>query len=86
MRNRSGVEYNFVKVGESRYHFEMDKKGMEYMRLGGREGQDVLDMSDLGFFDPPGGPFIAIGSAVDNRTVKHIEWDEAGIFVEVSDE
>ena len=84
MRNRNGVEYNFVKVGENRYRFEMEE--MQYMRMGGREGQDVLDMSDLGFFDPPGGPFIAIGSAVDNRTVKHIECSEAGIFVEVSDE
>lgn len=86
MRNRHGVEYNFVKVGENRYRFEMDEAEMQYMRMGGREGQESIDKSNLGFFDPPGGPFIAIGSAVDNRTVKRIESTDEGVFVEVSDE
>jgi hypothetical protein len=44
------------------------KKSMNYMRYGGREGQEEIDMNDLGFFDPSGGPYVAIGSK--------IYWDE----------
>jgi hypothetical protein len=41
---------------------------MKYSRYGGKEGQDGIDMTDLGFFDPSGGPYVAIGSK--------IYWDE----------
>jgi hypothetical protein len=38
-------------------------------RFGGKEGQDGIDpRTDLGFFDPSGGPFVAVGS--------EIYWDE----------
>jgi hypothetical protein len=68
MKNRHGVEYTFVKYHGNLYRFNMDEERMKYMRFGGKEGQDGIDMNDLGFFDPSGGPFVAIGSK--------IYWDE----------
>jgi hypothetical protein len=68
MKNRYGVEYSYVKYDDNLYRFNMDEEGMKYMRVGGKEGQDGIDRTDLGFFDPSGGPFVAVGSK--------IYWDE----------
>ena len=68
MKNRHGVEYTFVKYHGNLYRFNMDEESMKYMRFGGKEGQEEIDLNDLGFFDPSGGPFVAIGSK--------IYWDE----------
>jgi len=68
MKNRHGVEYCFVKYDDNLYRFNMDESSMKYMRFGGREYQEEIDLNDLGFFDPSGGPFVAIGSK--------IYWDE----------
>lgn len=68
MKNRHGIEYSFVKVGENLYRFDMAPEGMDYMRIGGKEGQEGIDYSDLGMFDPSGGPYVAVG--------ERIFWDE----------
>jgi hypothetical protein len=68
MKNRYDVEYTFVKYDDKLYRFNMSEEGMKYSRYGGKEGQDGIDMTDLGFFDPSGGPYVAIGSK--------IYWDE----------
>ena len=68
MKNRHGVEYSFTKVEGNLYGFNMEESGMEYMSMGGREGQEQIDMEDLGMFDPSGGPYVAVGSK--------IYWDE----------
>ena len=64
MKNRYGVEYTFVKYDDNLYRFNMDEEHMKYMRFGGKEGQDGIDRTDLGFFDPSGGPFVAVGSKI----------------------
>jgi len=96
MRNRCGVEYSFVKVADNLYHFDMSEEGMEYMRLGGKDGQEGIDYSDLGMFDPSGGPYVAVGSKIywdeireateqPPLTVKRIIFiKEEGLFVEVA--
>jgi hypothetical protein len=68
MKNRYGVEYTFVKYDDNLYRFNMDEEHTKYMRFGGKEDQEGIDPNDLGFFDPSGGPFVAIGSK--------IYWDE----------
>jgi hypothetical protein len=68
MKNRHGVVYTFVKYDDNLYRFNMDEEHIKYMRFGGKEDQDGIDMTDLGFFDPSGGPFVAVGSK--------IYWDE----------
>ena len=68
MRNRHGVEYSYVKYDDKLYRFNMAEEHMAYMRFGGKEGQEGIDMMDLGMFDPSGGPYVAVGSK--------IYWDE----------
>lgn len=95
MKNRYGVAYNFEHIIQNQYKFVMDEEGLRYCRFGGQEGQDELDMNNLGFFDPAGGPFIQVGSKIyydevaeaENGDgpwkVTHIRSTEDGIFVEV---
>jgi hypothetical protein len=87
MKNRYGVEYSFVKVEDNLYGFQIPESEMEYMRMGGREGQDEIDMEDLGFFDPSGGPFVEVGTKIywdkEPLTVRRIMSRESGLFVEV---
>lgn len=83
MRNRYGDEYHWEKLNENEYRFVMTGKSLEYGRVGGKEGQDGIDMSDLGFFDPSGGPFIGIGSIVEDKTVSHIHHDGEYYIVSV---
>jgi hypothetical protein len=68
MKNRYGVEYSYVKYDDNLYRFNMDEEHIKYMRFGGKEDQDGIDRTDLGFFDPSGGPFVVVGSK--------IYWDE----------
>jgi len=95
MKNRYGKEYWFEQVSDKTYRFHMEEDGTKYMRMGGREGQDKLDMEDIGFFDPAGGPFVCVGEKIfwDEisggekgeafLTVKRIMNREDGIYVEV---
>jgi len=86
MKNRYGVEYSFAKVEDSLYRFHIPESEMEYMRMGSREGQDEIDMENLGMFDPSGGPYIEIGSKIyegcNALTVTRIMSREDGLFVE----
>lgn len=69
MKNRYGVEYNFQQTSENIFTIEGDLK---YWRYGGREGQERMDFSDLGFVDPSGGPFIEIGMKIEGRKINKI--------------
>jgi hypothetical protein len=69
MKNRYGVGYRFRKLTDNSYTIEGD---LDYWRFGGHEGQQQLDMTDLGFVDPSGGPFISIGHVIEGRKVNHI--------------
>ena len=76
MKNRYGVEYSYVKYDDNLYRFNMSEEGMKYMRYGGKDYQEGIDYSDLGMFDPSGGPYVAVGSK--------IYWDEIHNGVEGS--
>jgi hypothetical protein len=69
MRNRYGDEYTFESVNENTYTIKGDLK---YWRFGGREGQEQMDLSDLGFVDPSGGPFIEVGMKIEGREIVNI--------------
>ena len=72
MRNRYGDIYHFEKLSENTYTIVGDLK---YWRYGGREGQQQMDMNDIGFVDPSGGPFISIGDIIESRRVVRIRVD-----------
>ncbi len=69
MKNRQGDEYSFEKVGDNTYTIVGELRGW---RFGGREGQVNLDLGDLGFVDPSGGPFISVGSVIESRRIIRI--------------
>ena len=69
MRNRYGDVYDFVQEGEDTYRITGDLK---YWRFGGKEGQDMIDMSDLGMADPSGGPYIELGMQLYGRRIVRI--------------
>ena len=68
MKNRYGDEYHWEKLNDNEYRFVMTGKSLEYGRVGGKEGQNEIDMNDLGMFDGSGGPYVAVGGK--------IYWDE----------
>lgn len=69
MRNRYGDVYDFKKIGDNEYTITGDLK---YWRFGGKEGQQDIDMTDLGFVDPSGGPFISVGMKIEQREIVRI--------------
>jgi hypothetical protein len=80
MKNRYGDEYTFEKIDENIYTIVGDLK---YWRYGGKEGQDQMDFSDLGFVDPSGGPFVSIGYQIEGRKVNRIRALGEQLFFEV---
>ena len=80
MRNRYGNEYSFQKINENTYTIIGDLK---YWRYGGKEGQERVDYSNLGFVDPCGGPFIDIEYIIEGRKVVRIYGIEDKIYFEV---
>ena len=80
MKNRYGDEYMFEQIDANTYTIKGD---LNYWRYGGKEGQDTIDESDLGFVDPSGGPFISIGYMINGRPVKRIIARDGEIFFEV---
>lgn len=69
MKNRYGDEYEFVQVDDNTYTITGDLK---YWRFGGKEGQQEMDMTDLGMVDPSGGPFVEIGMHIAGRKIVRI--------------
>jgi len=82
-KNRYGVEYGFELIEPGLYRFNMDPKEMQFCRFGGKPNQEGIDNSDLGFFDPSGGPFIQVGMQLEDGTVTRIALDKnILIFIE----
>lgn len=83
--NRYGDAYWFTQIDENRWQFEMDKDcfSLKHCRMGGKEGQDSIDINDLGFFDPSGGPFISVGSKLYGREIINIASNEFGFIITV---
>jgi len=80
LKNRYGDEYGFEMVSENVYK---TIGNLKHWRCGGKEGQQGIDMTDLGFIDPSGGPFIQLGSKVEGRPVKRISMICDTAFLEV---
>lgn len=81
MKNRYGNEYNFEKISDNTYKIVGE---LQYWRCGGKEGQERVDESDLGFVDPSGGPFIALGYTIEGRKVTRIRAEGESFLFEVA--
>ena len=84
--NRYGDVYWFEPLGDGRYKFVMNS-GMDdwlkWCRFGGKEGQQSINMNDLGMFDPSGGPYVTIGTTLSFGVVTRIEAGDDGVVVTV---
>ena len=80
--NRYGDKYQFVKCDNGSYQFRMEGDSLKFARYGGKEGQDGLFLDDLGMFDPSGGPYISLGTQVDEKPITRIFELEGDVFVE----
>lgn len=85
MKNRYGDEYRFEQIDEDTYKLSGELK---YWRFGGKEGQDNIDLADLGMADPSGGPFIELGMKLFGRTITNIRAEnvtdkECDLYLEV---
>jgi hypothetical protein len=69
LRNRYGDRYNFISTGPNTYTVGGE---LQYWRYGGKEGEERIDLDNLGFADPSGGPFISVGYIIDGRPIKRI--------------
>lgn len=83
MRNRYGEQYDFELVKENTYKFVGNTK---WCRFGGKENASGVDHSDLGFFDPSGGPFISEGYLINDKPVKRIYLTGTEVMLEVKDD
>ena len=80
MRNRYGEPYSFELVEPNVYRF-VGK--LDYCRMGALEGQDRIDLNNLGFFDPSGGPFVGVGGYLNGCEIVKIASTETGIYITV---
>ena len=80
IKSRYGETRTFIPVNENTYRVEGELK---FCRMGGKDNQPDIDMNDLGFFDPDGGPFISEGYIIGGRKVSRIMSKKDGIYLEV---
>jgi len=79
--NRYRDEYKWIPEGDA-YRFEMSGDSMQYCRYGGKEGDDGLDINDLGMFDPSGGPYVSLGDTIDDKPITRLSVTLDGIRAE----
>lgn len=85
--NRYKDEYYFKKLSETQYEFKMSGSSMKYCGMTAKDDQPI-DTTDLGAFDPSGGPYIELGMTIDGKTITRIDGSQEDVIltVGVSDE
>lgn len=81
-KNRYGDEYTWVILGENVFQFRMTGDSMQYCRYGAQEGDESLDITDLGMFDPSGGPYVTLGMTIDDKPITKLSVTLDGIRAE----
>ena len=83
MKNRYGDEYDFEIIDDKTMTITGNLK---HWRFGGKEGQDHLDSEDLGFVDPSGGPFVALGATINGRKIDRISAKDGEIYLHTGED
>lgn len=77
LTSRYNDTHRLERIGESDSHLFSLKTEFSY-RVGFNE-----DSTEYIFVDPAGGPFLTVGSKVDNYTIKSIRKGKNGIEIEL---
>lgn len=80
-KNRYGDAYKWIPE-DSAYRFEMSGDSMHYCRYGVKEGDDGLDLTNLGMFDPSGGPYVCLGMEIDDKPITRLSVTLDGVKAE----
>ena len=83
---RYGLKHTLEYLGENLWQFKSDPKSTGTSRWIGFEGEHQVNPNNLHAFDPEGGPYIAVGSKIENYTVKSIRAGKGCIIELVEDE
>lgn len=84
LTNRHGDRFSFELVSENTYKLNPGTLLMDYVRCGSLYGEETFNPNQLGFIDPPGGPFMEVGDyRIENKIVKRIFCEGTNIFFEV---
>ena len=63
-----------------------NKNDIAYVRIIGQEGEHKIDNNNLYAVDPPGGPFISVGSKIAGKEVYKITAIAPGFQIYLKDE
>ena len=74
---RYGLKHYLKHIGNNLWQIEFDKKSTGTYRLIGFEGEHGIRYSVYAL-DPEGGPFLTVGTKINDKTVKSITCN--GIF------
>ena len=83
--NRYSDSYMWEAVDDNVYKFVMDEKAIKFCRYGGKEGDTEVDITDLGMFDPSGGPYVCLGMEIDGKPITRIYLEVDKMYVECKD-
>ena len=65
---RYGYVHTLTHIKDNLWRFDSDPKSGGYSRLIG----DEHGMDNITAFDPDGGPFLTVGSKIEDKTIKSI--------------
>jgi hypothetical protein len=83
-KNRYGDKYEFVGT-DSPSRFILEGDILLPMRMGGKEGVEVVNRLDLGMIDPSGGPYIDLSTLLDNKKITKISVYSEVIMLETEE-
>lgn len=56
-------------IGNDSYQLHGPDESFSYMRIGFNNNVGTSDYTDINFIDPDGGPFLSVGSKLDNNLI-----------------
>lgn len=74
---RYGYKHHLDKIGGNLWQFYSDERSTGTYRVIGFEGEQNIG-PNVNAFDPEGGPFMSVGSTIDNYVIKSIS--RTGLF------
>ena len=79
-KNRHGEVYELRKLGDRDSTYQLTGN-LKHFRVGGLVGQKDVDMENLGFIDPSGGPFLSVGDEIEGKRIKRIYQEMQPVFL-----